>query len=308
MGSAMRTMWYDSPAVTKALCAAYPLLSALVPLAARRVPSLQVSLLCCLFTVLRRGYVWTIFLSFLYRPIHHVLSLVMVLVEVYLSLAYLPEKELELGSTRFLVWLLLTTSVVNASFLFAMALLSYTVNPQYWLSYNQGLCPLLMVCITLRSLASPREPAAVLGIVYVPSRWYPVVLGAVLSTLSGGVLWDVTAALAVGYFYTSLQLDRLLPSVARAEWLERGWLCGLLKHSISRLGVWVPPGPAPEIAGHRFASLAELRSARRGTPSLLRAMSVGGDSRLSEAPVFHGDSSPGRYREADGTDAERHLA
>lgn len=284
MGSAMRTLWDDSPAVTRLACAAYPTLSVATLVVAPLVPSARAAFLCCLHTVFSRRYVWTLCLSMLYRPIQHLLSIFMILVEVYLGLAYLPERERDLGSCRFLGWVVATTGAVNLVFLMETLFLSLLVDSDYQLHCNQGLLALLVVCITLRALAGPREPVSVFGLVYVPSRWYPVVLATVLSVLSGGILWDVAAALAVGYAQASLRAESFLPSSARAASLERRCLCGSFRLLVGRLGSWVPVHSARgyedlEGASHRYATLSEVRS--------VSAQRLG-SSASGDGPLFRG--------------------
>jgi len=289
MGSAMRTLWDDSPAVTRLACAAYPAISAATLVVSPLVPGARAALLCCLNTVVHRGYVWALCLSALCRPVQHLLSTFMIMVEIYLSLAYLPERERDLGSCRFLGWALATVGAVNVIFLVEMAVLSLLVDAGYQLHCSQGLLSLLVVCITLRSLASPREPVSVFGLAYVPSRWYPVVLFSVLSVLSGGILWDVAAALAVGYAQSSLRVESLLPSLERASSLERLCPCRGLRRLAGRAGTWVPAHSAQGYAdlegapgaGHRYARLAEVRG--NSAPRL--DAGSGGDM-----PLFRGPS------------------
>ncbi|CAE8630493.1 unnamed protein product [Polarella glacialis] len=302
MGTALRTMWEECPAVSRLLCAGYPLLSIGMPMIAKLVPSAPAMFLCCLFTVLQRHYVWALFASMFYRPITHALSVFTMLVEVYLGLACLPERERDLGSCRFLVWALLVTIVVNLCFLAMMFLLDATVGPghQFWLNSNQGLWPLVIVCITLRSLASPRDPVGVFGMFFVPSRWYPLVLAGLLSLLSGSILWDVLAALAVGYAHDSLRLDRLILSPLRASTLERSCLCGGARKALSCLGSWVPAQAARgydelldgSSSGRRFATLSDLRNAG--------ARRVVGSSSATDLPLF-GGQEPDSFRVFGGS-------
>mmetsp|Transcript_58866 Transcript_58866/g.137065 ORF Transcript_58866/g.137065 Transcript_58866/m.137065 type:complete len:317 (+) Transcript_58866:60-1010(+) len=285
MGSAIRTLWGDSPAVTRLVCAGCPALSLAVFVAAPLVPSAKATFLCCWHTVFQRRWVWALFLSIFYRPIQHLLSIFMILVEVYLSLTYLPERERDLGSCRFLGWALVATGAVNTVFLTAMLLLGVAVGTNYEFLCIQGLWPLLVVCITLRAMANPREPVSVCGLTYVPNRWYPVVLAVVLSALSRRVLWDVAAALVVGYVHASLQLESLLPSPTCAASLERRCLCGMLRSTMSRLGSWVVNGARGyedlEGASHRYATLSEMRSV-----SAQVVGSSGGDLPLFRGPAM----------------------
>mmetsp|Transcript_137899 Transcript_137899/g.384552 ORF Transcript_137899/g.384552 Transcript_137899/m.384552 type:complete len:318 (-) Transcript_137899:162-1115(-) len=283
MGSAMRTLWDDSPAVTRLACAGYPTLSVatlvLVPLA----PNVRAALICCLHTVLQQRHIWALFTSFFYRPVRHFPMVFFMLVEVYLCLAYLPERERDLGSFRFLGWVLVTMGAVNLVFLAAMFIWTLLWGAEYWFSCNQGLWPLLMVCITLRSLASPGEPMSVCGFAYVPNRWFPVVVAAVLSVCSGAILWDVAAALAVGYAHGPLQLESLLPSTACAASVERGCLGSCLRWLVSRLGNWVPVHGArgyEDLAGASRRYASEMRRA-----SSARQIGAG-----SDMPLFRGQA------------------
>mmetsp|Transcript_96254 Transcript_96254/g.248933 ORF Transcript_96254/g.248933 Transcript_96254/m.248933 type:complete len:290 (-) Transcript_96254:299-1168(-) len=264
MGGAVGLLWDDSPAVTRLLSVGYATLSPGLLLAARLLPGAGTSLLCCLEVVLGRKCVLPLFLSFIYRPIQNVPSLLMTGLEVYLGLAYLPERERDLGSVRFLAWALLTTVAFNVVFLFSMLLLS-VVDSRLWLNCNQGFWPLIVVCMTLRALMNPREPVSVLNVAYVPSRWYPAMMTVILSVLSGRILWDVCAALAVGYAHDALQLDQILPSPSRVARWERRRSCQCICGLLHRVGAYIPAQGARgygDLEGgvRRYATLSDLRA------------------------------------------------
>lgn len=275
MGNALRAHWDRTPAVTRLLCVAYSVLTAAMPLLAQYAPGARELLLCCLHTVLGRRFAWAIFVSVLYRPISHLLSFLLMFLEVFLSSTYLSERERDLGSSRFSAWLLLTAGAVNMVFLSTMALLTKSAGPQFFFATNQGLWPLLMVCITLRHLANPNEPVSVFGLAFVASKWYPVVLAVILSALNGGFQWDVIAAMVVGYMHNVTRMERLLPSPSQAARWEQSCLCSWIRRFVAP-GSWVSAcgaGSYTEMEGpnQRFATLSELRTAgarRVGTGDL----------------------------------------
>merc|ERR1712048_1009349 len=93
---------------------------------------------------------------------------------------------------------------------------------EYVSQTNQGLWPLIMTCVTLRSLKNPDAPANVLGFGMVLQRWYPLSLAAGLSLMGGSVQWDSFAAILFGHLYDVAWIEqRLLPSCARVQQIER---------------------------------------------------------------------------------------
>lgn len=264
----LRLLWEDCPAITRVFCLGYPILSVSIPIVARFLPTVRLMFICCLYTIFEERCLWAPLLSMMFRPLQSPASLVMILTEIFLSLAYLPDRERELGSCRFFGWALIMHGIVNIVYLCMALCLSKVLSHHYWFSANQGLWPLLMVCITVQSLSSPHEPVSVFGLLYVQNHWYPVLLAFLLCMLSGGFLWDVIAALLVGYLYTALRLERFLIPVSTAVTLERNCLCSCIRRVVCHEGNWVPASGA---RGYEDIEIVSRRNPRYATLSDLRA-------------------------------------
>merc|ERR1712137_1515494 len=133
----------------------------------------------------------------------------------------------ELGTLRFLMWAMLTTFGSNATFLAAMQGLSGSTSGRRFHYFHflasQGLWPLLMVCITLRSLLYPNVLVDVFGLIKVSNIWYPFGLAAGLS-LNTAVQWDCFTSIGYTYISKALKLEKwLLPSSATVQRVER-WI------------------------------------------------------------------------------------
>eukprot|EP00928_Gymnodinium_smaydae_P074287 TRINITY_DN57350_c0_g1_i1.p1 TRINITY_DN57350_c0_g1~~TRINITY_DN57350_c0_g1_i1.p1 ORF type:complete len:311 (-),score=54.70 TRINITY_DN57350_c0_g1_i1:52-927(-) len=264
MGSSLAAQLEECPAGVRVLGLFYVLTSAGLPALAAAAPrrhfELQPHFVCCLWTVKQRRHLWALLASLFYRPCRGPLDALMAFVELSMASSHLPARERELGTTRFLCWSVLTSCLTNAVFLAMMQGLSAVGSKSSrgwsWLS-NQGLWPLLMTCVTVRSLRLPNAPPAnVLGVVDVPHRWYPLSLSIGLSLLGGSVQWDSFAALCYAYVSEAVGLDKqLLPSRRSCERFE-GLLAKLGVFWRGRVlgGAWVPaPGDAqgPRSGGRR---------------------------------------------------------
>lgn len=264
MGAAFSAQLAACPRATRLLAALYVIASTGVPALAGWNPRLQLSFLCSLATVVDRGHWAPLFFSTIYRPLRGTTDLVMALAELHMAVAHCPNFEKSLGSLRFLVWAFLSTGGTNAVFLLLMKLLSPLGVCGTRFFVNQGLWPLILVGATTSALQGPNVPINLLGLVDVPSKWYPLSLGIGLSALHGSVQWETFAAVAFGYAYGMLRLEeRLLLSRRRARDLEERWipnLPGLLGAVLG--GSWIPADPRPPAGGGRRDSWMAV--ARRG--------------------------------------------
>lgn len=247
---------------TRVVAVLYASASLGVPAIATWAPSAAGHFQCSLWSV-GQGRVWTMLFSLFYRPIGaNPVDTLMAVSELSMAASYLPGLERELGSLRFLLWTVLANVGSNAFFLGFMHLLRLALGPKQEMRYrfqpNAGLWPLIMVCVTLRSLRSPEAPADVLGVVTVRNRWYPFGLATGLSVLGATVQWDSFAAIAYGHAYSSLGIERFLP-LRTAHLLERHLE---RRTDLRRRGLlggsWVPPpgfaGDGPSGPGTRAVS------------------------------------------------------
>merc|ERR1719284_532828 len=155
---------------------------------------------------------------------------------------YYPQREKDLGSLAFTLWVLLVNGIVNLVYLFAMFLLGTFVDVQYKMRPSSGMWPMILLCITLRSLGDPTGSTNFWGLVNIPNKWYPAALGAFFCLLGFRMDWSIVAALVVGYGYPFFQLERVLPSRDRAgHWETR--LCGNQRRNCIG-GAWVYAGDA----------------------------------------------------------------
>lgn len=91
---------------------------------------------------------------------------------------------------------------------------------QYKVMPNQGLWPSVMVCLTLGMMANPDSSTSFYGVVTIPNKYYPIALTGFFSLLSMRIAWNFVAALAVGYAYPYLRIDRVMPSRTRVGAVE----------------------------------------------------------------------------------------
>lgn len=246
MGAGLAAQMEACPTGTRLLAALYAAatcgMAALQgPMAARA----QLHFICSLATVVNRKYFWAVLTSAFYRPLQDTLDFMMAAIELQMAADHLAERERELGSTRFLAWAALTAGLANAAFLAFMKGLSNSGTKGAYYVANQGLWPLVTVCMTLRALERPDAMVKVFNIAEVPGRWYPFSFAVGLSALRGSMQWDMLASIAVGHAYRHFGLEALLlPGRRFAAWLESRWpprgrgpLGALLG------GAWVPAEP-----------------------------------------------------------------
>lgn len=189
---------------------------------------------CSPMNVLGARNLAPILLSVFFRPLRSGQEALVALTELQMAVSFLPTRERELGSLRFLFWLLLNSAGSNVVFL----LLARAWNQICRM--NQGPWSLAVIGLSLQAMEYPHGRANILG-VDLEMKWYPVVLGAVLSVLNGSPHFETFAPMLFAYLWRH-GLHRLLVSPRVARSLEgRLKLPGLL----SLLGGdWIrPPEP-----------------------------------------------------------------
>jgi len=253
MGITVSSLLTDCPVGTRLLASFYVLISgAPHALALSGVPAsrfktrFQNYFLCCALNVLSRRHALPVLLSSLYRPMTQTQDALVAMAELQMAVSYVPSKEVELGSLRYLVWLLLNSMGNNATFLLLVRLVARQLEGRSAeVHTNQGLWSLSMLRLTSLAMEQPNSRVSFMGIVEVPAKLYPLALALGLSILNGSIQWDTLAAIAYCHASRALQLERrLLPSRELADQIERRWpilpgiLCGVLG------GRWVPAAPA----------------------------------------------------------------
>eukprot|EP00971_Amphidinium_carterae_P181668 3604275-Amphidinium_carterae.1 len=71
-----------------------------------------------------------------------------------------------------------------------------------------GLWPVIIVAMTLRSLARPDDMVN-FTVLQFPSKWMPVFLICLSTLLRGQLPWDLLAAMTVGYMHDKCGIDRV---------------------------------------------------------------------------------------------------
>ncbi|CAJ1428634.1 unnamed protein product, partial [Effrenium voratum] len=224
MGLALASHFAECPFGTRLLAALYGL-GCGVPaiLASAGVPTGRTTtnlFLCCTANILGRQKLAPLLLSALHRPLQRGGDLFMAVTELQMALSFLPQVERELGTLRYLLWLLANTTGINGLFVLAVKLLGRSGLCSE-LRSNQGLWSLAVACMTRRALENPELPCTVMGLVEVPQKWYPVAIALMLSVLEGSIQWETFCAALFAYLWRLLHLDRrLLPSPSQAAALE----------------------------------------------------------------------------------------
>jgi len=234
---------------------------------------------CCLANVLKRKQLAPVLLSTLHRPLYSGSDALLALTELQASISFMPFLEQELGSLRFLVWLIVNTGGSNLFFLFLMSLLQKQGRYSADLRMNYGLWSIGLCALTQHALDLPDMRTNLLGLVEVPYKWYPLSITLALSVFSGSVQWETLSAVTFAYLWRALSLDRVfLPSRETAQKLEakvRVPVAGL----VSLLGGrWVPAAPPGWRRG--------VEVPRSGAPSASR--DTGGTGRNDEFQLFGG--------------------
>lgn len=278
----VQALWALCPSGSRLVLLAYPLLSVVMTVLGGIVTPLQVLLPKCsahvVLPVLGRGFVWALPLSLLHRPLQFGPAALMVFFEIYMGASLLPTRERALGSTTFVCWLMVISTLMSSIFIVMMLLLSPLLGPVYLAMPIQGLWPVIMVCLSLRSLSKPDEQSNFWGVVQIPNKWYPVLLTVFFSLMSGRIMFDFVAAIGVGYMYERLKIDRLVVGQ---------WWVSALDRRINGEGLlggtWVPLGGAPA------PGEAEIESGGGGS-----VYSSGSRAGRAAQPSFHVFSGSGQ--------------
>mmetsp|Transcript_73435 Transcript_73435/g.215368 ORF Transcript_73435/g.215368 Transcript_73435/m.215368 type:complete len:351 (-) Transcript_73435:241-1293(-) len=312
MGNVILPMWAQCPALTRMFCVGCPVLSVvLMILESTPVGWLvQVFFVCSIRTIMR-FWLWTLFIGPFYSPVSSGMAFLFKLFEVYMVMMYFPLQEQELGSSMLLCWTLVMNALVNLVYLLINGLIwmVYSVigkggGERYLEEYISGLWPLIMVSLTIRGLRDPQGSTSFWGFVQIPNKWYPICLVAFFCLLSGmRILWNLIAALVIGYTYGVVQYERLMPSRVRLRRLEER-CCSSRNRGL--LGAsWVPvtqtAGYEAEAAGRRYSNFGGAELASRGRDA--QQSSAGSPSRAS----FEAFSGSGT-RLGDGSDLTQPLA
>merc|ERR1719296_459444 len=101
-----------------------------------------------------------------------------------------PNREKELGSTAFLLWMLIMTACVNLVYLlfnWVLTNIVYRSSPTgivHMVASSRGFWPLILVSITQQSLQDPDGSTSFWGFVQIPNKWYPIALVGFFSLLN----------------------------------------------------------------------------------------------------------------------------
>lgn len=220
MGNVVQPLWADCPAVTRFVCAGLPAASiSLMILGSALEPVAQLTEMlftCSLLTVVKKFWVWTLLTGPLYSPIGSGMAFLFTLFQIYMGMMSFPIREKELGSMNFIVWSFAVIALISVAYLCVMFLFTLWYHGtftelHYWGNRWGGLWPLIIVCLTLRMLGDPTGSTSFWGLVQIPNKWYPVAIVCFFCLLSGmRVLWELVAALAIGYADPWIKLEQRL--------------------------------------------------------------------------------------------------
>ncbi|CAE7362132.1 mcb [Symbiodinium pilosum] len=192
------------------------------------------SLFHCNIANLMELKLWPLLWGPFYNELSSGMAFITILFEMYMAMSYFPVQEKEMGSSTFLLFMFLINTLTSLLFLPVMFCFGmyYHMQMIYFHQSLRGLWPMIMVCLTLSALSNPDASTNFWGLVKIPNRWYPIALTGFFMLLNGRIMWNLVIALAIGYGYPKLRLDRLLPSKTRVDRLEqkccRGGRCQLL--------------------------------------------------------------------------------
>lgn len=242
MGNALAAQLAICPTGTRAVALLYAGTTAALSLSqGPGARNMQLHFLCSLSTVVGKRRFWAALTSVLFRPIQDTLDAVQAAMELHWASQYLSERERELGSGCFLLWTVLTAGCANVAFLALMKGLANSGTKHCERMTNQGLWPIVTVCMTMQALKRPDARVEVFGMAEVPSKWYPVSFAVALSLLRGSMQWDMLSSIAAGHLWVHLGLEALLlPSHAFMARLERAWPQDLVGLSALLGGRWIP--------------------------------------------------------------------
>lgn len=247
------------------------------------LPFLQVLLPLCNAASLLRGHVWALPLSVCWRPVSFGPSVLFLFLELYMALILISPRERSLGSTAFLCWLAVSSTVMSIAYVGWMLVLGGIFSAQYWVEPIQGIWPIVMLCITLRSIGKPEETTSFWGVLQMPNRWYPVFLAAVFSLLNGRLMWDFVAAILFAHAHERYKLEGLVVGRHWVEAVDRRASCfgGRLLKFVG--GDWVPIGGSPPTE--------ELEA---GGGTVMRPGTRAGQGQSAATPSFHAFSGAGQ--------------
>lgn len=223
MGLALASQFEQCPTGTRLLASLYGICSGSpVLLSAMGLPvdgAILKLFWCSTENVLSRRNFAPILLSTLFRPLQNGQDALMALTELQVAVSFLPARERELGSFRFLCWLMANSAGTNMMFLLLVKL-SRRFLPGCEFRSSQGPWNLAMVCLTLQALEYPDLRANLMGFIEMSQKWYPFAIGLMLSLLNGSVQWETFAAVIFASLWRKLGLERYLPSRSTAGKLE----------------------------------------------------------------------------------------
>lgn len=229
--------------MTRLVLAGYPVmgLGLAIVKAGMHLPVEQI-FACSLFTVFHRLSLWTFFISGFYHEFGSGMAFLMLLLELYMGMQYFPRRERELGSTTFLLWLMLINAATNMIFLSFAGVLCLLWNPGFASAANSGLWPLIILNMSMNMLADPSGTSNFWGFFEIPNKWYPLCFVGIFSLFNGQVLWNLVAAVTFAYMqarFAAVNPERLLPSTSRVDGLEKR-VCGQRQGFLG--GIWIGAG------------------------------------------------------------------
>mmetsp|Transcript_21228 Transcript_21228/g.38563 ORF Transcript_21228/g.38563 Transcript_21228/m.38563 type:complete len:309 (-) Transcript_21228:68-994(-) len=219
-------MWMDCPAASRLVIVGYPVISFSVFVLLKVLPTFPVArIFGCSLLNIHDLCLWTLATSSFFEPFVGGLGLLFILIEVFMMLQYFPNKERELGSFAFLLWIILAGVVVNLMFLafmaamigFAELLQNQIMELVFYEAPNAGMWPLIMAALSLNSLSDPDGAINFWGVIQVPNKWYPIFFVGLFCLINTAMMWNLVAGVFVGYTifaFPCLHFERLLPSQA----------------------------------------------------------------------------------------------
>jgi len=336
MGNVVLPMWAECPALTRLVVVGYPAMGLCFAILGGFGLSVDFAFTCSLYAVAGKFWIWTLALSGFYHHFMGGISFLMLLLEMYMAMQHMPRRERELGSTAFLLWLLLLNAAINAVYLVLMVALSSTWNAWYYYSSNTGLWPPIVAMMSMQLLADPGGSTSFWGLVAIPNKWYPLFFIGMFSLFNGMMLWDMVAATAVayaGFLRPGADLDRLLPSQAKLHALEcrmcgsdtkvflgAAWIgaCSAAGSSASSSGGWSSAGggdgnrPAGQVLGLQMPSRTSGGSGKftvfSGQGNVLGTNSPRGGAPAPSPPAAPAaavcEGAPGAFQDVSAVDEE----
>lgn len=257
---------------------------------------------CSYWTVVHELHIWTLLIGPFYRPFSSGFAFLMVLFEIFMAMQYFPSRERQMGSTTFLAWMLIVNLFVDVLYVMAMFLMSYS-SVMHMVMPISGLWPMIMVCLTLRCMSDPSGSTSFWGLVMIPNKFYPLALAAFFCLLSGmRALWDIFAAVAVGYAYPYLPIERMLPSRTCVSRLEQR-LCSGSRGCLGGQWECCAAGAEYDATDRRYATLRDFGRPQT-TSQQPQSAAQGGGGGGSQFTAFSGSGN----RLGDGGEETVQLA